>query len=575
MQEDSTEDRTQAHPGDGAEGGGSPKRGRLLRAASGLVAAALSGLLIFASFPPVDLWPLAFVAFVPLLLSLGHARSYAWAAAYGAVAAVFAYLPAFAWVASVAVPGWFGLALYLGFYLVVAALAIRFAQRCLGACWPLTAAMVWTALELVRGCLGPGFPWLFLGYTQYRFAALRQLAAFGGVYLVSFIVFLAGAGVAAAILDIPGGPSRWPSRRHLAMLVVSLLVLLGAVAFGDAVMARVTVEDGPVVGVVQQNIPRLVPEIYAQPQTEQEEIDQIAGMYREMADEVQRAAQLTAALRGKDVELVVWPETTVQIPMNVAPELLIPPGRGVAEGALACLEALGADMDTHFLVGAPTYYPRDVGYVQDLRYGTEVSDCGNSAVMLSPEGRFLDRYDKMRLVPFGEYVPLRDVFPFLEKLTPIGREITPGKARVVFRLPRRNEAEDVCFSALICYEDVFADLTRSFRREGAQFMVNLTDEGWYYIRGELEQHLAMAVFRAVETRTTVVRAANTGISCFIDPRGEIYAALPPHAEGALSAPVRLCDDIPPYVLYGDWFASGCLVLAIALPPLLIVLRRRP
>jgi apolipoprotein N-acyltransferase len=574
MADSNTEDPAGTPTGDRSESVRAAGRTRLARAAPGLVAAALSGLLLFASFPPMDLGLVGFVAFVPLLVALGHARSYLWAGLYGAVAALFAYLPAFAWVASVAVPGWVGLALYVGFYLVVAALAIRFAQRRLGPWWPLMAAATWTALELVRARLGPGFPWLFLGYTQYRFAALRQMAAFGGVYAVSFIVFLIGAALAAMILRVPGGPSGWPSRRQLAVLAASLLVLLGATIAGRGAMARVAVTDGPVVGVVQQNIPRLVPEIFQQPQNEREEADQIARVYREMADEVRRAAELSAALRGTDVRLVVWPETTVQLPMNVSPDLFVHPrDREVLQGTLDRLKALGADMDTHFLVGAPTYYPRDAGYVEDARYDTESRDYGNSAVLMSPEGRFLERYDKIRLVPFGEYIPLRETFPFLERLTPIGREITPGAARVIFGLPRRTDGEEVRFCALICYEDVFADLTRAFRRDGAQFMVNLTDEGWYYIRGELEQHLAMAVFRAVETRTTVVRAANTGISCFIDPRGDVYAALPPLTEGALSAPVRLCDRITPYVRHGDCLAWCCLAAAIALPLILIIRRR--
>ena len=192
--------------------------------------------------------------------------------------------------------------------------------------------------------------------------------------------------------------------------------------------------------------------------------------------------------------------------------------------------------------------------------------------MFSPEGEFEGRYDKMKLVPFGEYIPLRDALPFLQVFTPMTRELTPGDRPVVFTLP--GEGEEVGLGPLICYEDVFPSLTRAFRRKGADVLVNLTDEGWYRIPGELGQHLAMAVFRAVETRTSVVRAANTGISCFIGPRGEIYARLKPHHEGALAAHVRLCKASTPYVRHGDVFAIACLVLSLAALGTLAALRRR-
>ena len=117
---------------------------------------------------------------------------------------------------------------------------------------------------------------------------------------------------------------------------------------------------------------------------------------------------------------------------------------------------------------------------------------------------------------------------------------------------------------------MFPDLTADFRRKGADFLVNVTDEGWYDIAGELDQHLAMAVFRAIETRTSVVRAANTGISCFIGPRGQVYAAIEPRTEGALSAPVQLCPVLTPYVRWGDAFGIACLMLTLALPALLAV-----
>jgi apolipoprotein N-acyltransferase len=517
-------------------------------------------------------------------------------------------------VASVAVLGWLGLAIYVGLYLVVQALAVRALQRHFRAFWPALAAASWVALELSRGHFGPGFPWLFLGYTQYRSGGLVQVAAYGGVYAVSFLVFFVGAAAAALGLALLRG--RTGSGRHLRLhavlqLAFAVLLVAAAAARGEQIKERTALTEGPTVGVIQQNIPRLVPELFPAEEPEDKALSEAErtrlreekerkeeeAAYRQIEDEIETAAHLTARLRGKDVRMVVWPETTVQVPLNLSPDYFDLPPRelevieailglrfprflrqmartqAVIETTLGHMAALGTDMDCYLLTGAPTYYPRQSGYVTDLRYGIYVRDYGNSAVLFSPQGAFVERYDKIRLVPFGEYIPLRNLLPFLSVFTPITREITPGKEQVIFSLPGRPGEPQTRFGALVCYEDVFPALVRDFRRKGAQFMVNLTDEGWYYIPGELRQHLAMAVFRAVETRTSIVRAANTGISCCISPRGDVYAALSPHVQDALSARILLSEEVTPYVRYGDVFALGCLMLAIALPPVLLVLRR--
>ncbi len=531
----------------------------------GVVASALSGLLLFLAFPRVDWGALAYVALVPLFVAACRAPSVFRTLAYGVVAAAFGFLPAFAWVASVAPSGWIVLAAYVGAYMVLAVVLIRVFQRRMRVLWPLLAAALWVALDFSRAHLGPGFPWLFIGYTQYRSAGLLQLAALGGVHVVGFVVVLVNASIASVVLALT--ERRWRLAGPVLVLSCTVILLLVAVVAGRHVRESLPVREGPVVGVVQQNFPRLVSEIYSTTRTQQD-------AYRLMAEEMQVAAQLSVGLRDHHVRLLCWPETTVQVPLNLSPELLVSPVREMVEQALGYIRTLAEDMDAYVLVGAPTYFARSAGYIRDLRYTVHATeDYGNSAVLFSPQGEFVDRYDKVRLVPFGEYVPWRDILPFLPWLTPIPREITPGAGPVIFRLSQRD-GPPVPYGALICYEDVFPDLTREFRLLGARFFVNLTDEGWYVIPGEHGQHLAMAVFRAVETRTSVVRAANTGISCFIGPRGSVYEALPLNTRGALAAPVRLCDAVTPYVRFGDWFPASCLVVSILVPVLLGVVKRR-
>jgi apolipoprotein N-acyltransferase len=239
-----------------------------------------------------------------------------------------------------------------------------------------------------------------------------------------------------------------------------------------------------------------------------------------------------------------------------------------------------------FLVGAPSL----VGAERAARYGLDSRGFSVSAYYLDPArygaprapagAGMLGRYDKIKLVPFGEYVPYVDVFPFLARLTPIGRGNVAGREYTVFELPwdaapahEPGAPSPLPFSALVCYDDCFPEVTARFRRGGARFMVNVTYEGWYHVPGELRQHLAMAVFRAVETRTTMVRAANTGISCFIDPLGRVYARLPADEPGALTAPVRLHAGLSFYARHVDVFAVLCLVFGAAAVGLSLYLRR--
>ncbi len=559
---------------------------------------AVGGGLVYLAFPPADFWPLSYVALAPVFFSACRSPSWKGAALCGAAAGLVAYLPAFAWLASVSVAGWVFLSIYVATYMTAAAVLVRHLGRRYPRGWPVLAACAWVGLELIRANFATGFPWLLYGHTQHRFTALIQLAALTGAYGVSFLVVWVNASLAAAALsfqrrDAHGGQ---PRRRWALVNVGAALGLVSICAVAGARLAAgMELKEGPVVGVVQQNIPRLVSEIgmppevaeaLAQLELEAEGMDESTrerlarevmayydGIYANMRREIEKTAALSERLVGEGVRLLVWPETTVQVPLNIAPSLN-PDARSAAvqEFAFQTLRRLGRSMDAHLLVGAPSWFPRSAGFVERVYYDTTVRHFANSALMFSPDGEFLQRYDKMHLVPFGEYVPGRDWLPVLGKLTPMTRDVTPGETPVIFELPV-GSGETVRFAALICYEDVMPSLVRQFRRGGAQFLVNLTDEGWYRIPGELTQHAAMAVFRAVETRLTVVRAANTGISCFINPRGEIYRVVKQEVggrtrlcevEGSAAAPVLLCDSVTPYVRLGDWFGWGCLLVLIFL-----------
>jgi len=549
------------------------------------IVSAAGGTLVFLAFAPAELWILSYVALVPVFVCASRTGSYREAALCGAAAGVCAYLPGLAWLSDVTIGGWVFLALYVAAYVMAAAVLARFFAGRRPSLWPLLMACAWVGLEIVRANFATGFPWFLYGYTQYRWTALIQIAAVIGAYGVSFLVVFVNAALARTVLAAGTGGKALPGAGAM-LFAAGALVAVCAIG-GD----RAAPDIKRIYALTDQDVRALSPE----------QVDRLNarlraywdGVFGRIRDEIDKAARLSRELEGKGVDLLVWPETTVNEPLN--PEsapFLGPQAQSMQQHAMDTLRQLGRSLNAYLCIGAPYLFVERMGDTRMEAYGPEAENNANSAYFFSPHGRLLGRYDKVHLVPFGEYVPLRDWLPFLQALTPMTRQLTPGDELVVFDLPFA-QGQTATFGVLICYEDVFASLARKLRRgpvpgrgkprARADFLINITDEGWYRVPGELKQHLAMAVFRAVETRTTVVRAANTGVSCFINPRGELYRIVQKEVggrivvrdiEGSACAPVLLCDSITPYTRAGDWFAWLCLVLAVASVPADRVLRRR-
>jgi len=220
-----------------------------------------------------------------------------------------------------------------------------------------------------------------------------------------------------------------------------------------------------------------------------------------------------------------------------------------------------------FLVGAPRMDPRS----QDVYY--------NSAYLLSEDGRITVHYDKLHLVPFGEFIPFKRLLYFVEKFAPmpIG-DFSKGKDYTVFSFPIRRDTRSenvtwklwkrVRFSTLICFEDIFPDLTRRFVKEGIDFLVNMTNDAWFHKTSAAYQHAQCSVFRAVENRIAVIRAANTGLSCFIDQKGRIVSTVKEGGEelfvgGFKSHAITLARTRTLYCVYGDIFAYLCIAFSCA------------
>jgi apolipoprotein N-acyltransferase len=230
-----------------------------------LALSAAGGALMYLSFPPVDLWWLAWAALAPLLMATALAPGRKAAALCGIVFGLAAYLPALFWLTSVSVGGWVGLVIYLSVYAMLSALIAHRLRGRHGWAWPLLFACAWAGLELVRTWFCTGFPWLLFGYTQYRLLALVQLAAVAGVYAVSFLLVLHNACLAEVLLRLLRGAAAQAGglKASLRVYAASVAAVAAAMLLGLHAVNRVELRRGPVVGVIQQNIPRLVSDITA------------------------------------------------------------------------------------------------------------------------------------------------------------------------------------------------------------------------------------------------------------------------------------------------------------------------
>jgi apolipoprotein N-acyltransferase len=402
------------------------------------------------------------------------------------------------------------LAAYCGLYLGLYAAAVAWlAGRRSMLLATLAAPFVWVALEWLRGRVMGGFPWGSLGYSQYRQLPVIQIAELGGVYAVSFLVIAVNVALAASVL--------LPRRRAIVVLGLAALLVGGALLFGYHRLRGVgTPGETAAVAIVQPSI--------AQP----------LKWDRDYAiATLQIYFELTRQTASKRPDLIVWPETSTPTILRRDP------------GLIAALARLSRE------VGAPVM----VGSVDAEE--TSPPTYRNTAFLLDERG-IVNRYDKIQLVPFGEYVPLSGVIGFVRGWAEFIADLEPGSRSVVFSGPPAP------FGTIICYEGVFPALVRRFVQGGARFMVNMTNDGWFGRTDGPLQHLGMYPFRAVEHRVAVVRAANTGVSALIAPSGEITQTLPLFVRGTLDGRVALRDRQTLYTRFGDWLAYLSLAVSAAM-----------
>ncbi|MDD2464418.1 MAG: apolipoprotein N-acyltransferase [Desulfobulbus sp.] len=510
---------------------------------------ASAALLALAMPGRVGWWPLLFFALVPLLLVALYARPGRSALA-GFLFGLVYHLTLLYWILIVlgqygglslwvSVPALFLLSSYMAAY---PALFCFLLSRVAGRSWhrersivPLVwgAPVLWVGLEYAKGILFSGFPWMDLGYGLFAQPKLIQAADIGGHHLISFTLVLCN-GLLVALIDRQRRAVRWGvhSERRLLVAAVAFLVFIGGYSMVRyQVVAMIAARSMQArVAVVQGNIDQA---LKWSSEVKAATVDTYIKLSRQ-------------AISGQDIELVVWPETALPFYPQQDPLM----GR---------VSAFTGAHNAWLLTGAPLYtLPKPADGNQQIRYY-------NGAILVGPDGRLHGRHAKQHLVPFGEYVPLRKYLPFLEPLVVSVGDFTPGEEKGPITLgPMR-------LGMLICYESIFPMIAHDAVLGGANLLVNITNDAWYGRSSAPYQSLAMAVFRAVENKRSLIRAANTGVSGFVDPVGHVIEKSDIFTESALVAQVPMVEVTTVYNRQGFRFGSVC---AMGLVVMLLVRGRR-
>lgn len=481
-----------------------------------------SSLLLILSFPKFNLEFLAWFGFVPVFFALNNKSLKQAFFLFFATGVIF-WAGIIYWLVHVTLAGTIVLILYLALYFAAFGLIIR---PCTKHSTPYSLIFIpsaWVLLEYLRSHIFTGFPWALLGYSQYLNLPVLQIADITGAWGVSFLVMM----VNVAVVEISWSIAKGLKPRLKAVVILLVLFLSLTLSYGyfrlSAHPPKQT-QHPMRVSVIQGNI--------------SQELKWAPAARAYILD---RYARLTVRAAADKPDLIIWPEAS-------APGLLGEDGEVFQE-----IFSLSKEAKTPLLIGA-------VADDNQKYY--------NSVLLIEPSGAIVGRYDKIHLVPFGEYIPLKNVFSFLETIAPIG-DIEGGTKFTIFESHSRPGRAPEKFAVLICFEDLFPELSREFVRRGAGFLVNITNDAWYKKTNAAHQHFQACVFRAVENRVFLARSANTGVSGFINPWGKIISLVGDESGKNIFISGYNTREIIParesitfYTRYGDIFPLACLLFVL-------------
>ena len=537
--------------------------------------AAGAGLLLAAAFPSIGIAGFAWIA-PALLLASAYGKTGSDAFRIGYVGGLASFLFSLCWLLRIPakgfpILGWLALSAYVALY---AAIWVWLLSGKIGQgswlrrlTWTLLGAAAWVALEMTRVRFLSGFPWNLLGDSQFNQLPLIQIASITGVHGVSFVVVWTSLTILSATLAI----LRQPTTRYIWLgdMFPPLLVVLGLFMFGTSRMRAMREEARPTLRVA-----------FIQPSIPQTMIWNSKDNDRRFAE----LLRLTADALTNATDLVIWPEAAV-------PKMI-----RYDEETLHTITSLAKSNHLWMIIGSDDSEPARHGKKPDE------ADYYNASFLINPDGELANRYFKRNLVIFGEYIPLVRWLPFVKWFTPIDGGFEAGDRIVPFVLERQtpirlDSASDpqladseirapVRTATLICFEDVFPHLAREYVSDDTDFLVNLTNDGWFGEGGEQWQHTASAVFRAVENGVPLLRCCNNGVTCWIDARGVVREVFHDangrvFGAGVMTAKIPLLapgEKREPtfYNLHGDWFGWGCVTVTgiVLLPRLPKSFRRK-
>ena len=530
------------------------------------VLSVLSAVALWFAFPPAEWGWLAWVALVPLFgLVTGNqpkGKLYlgSWLGGF-----VF-WMLSLQWVSAIDPSAWAGW-LAMAFVLSLGwPLFLWCARRgvSLGVSPMIATPVAWVGLESLRTHILSGFPWYFLAHSQYKVGPLIQISDFAGSLGLSFLIAL----VNALICDLSSRETVRDRAVYFRTGIVGLAVV-ATLVYGAVRISTANFKPGPRIALLQSNL--------LQRMKSGNTPDEILGIFRGLIDQ---------AMKGDDrPDLIIWPETAYPYSfVDIDPQFTV---EQVAQAFATTTKHSPAEW-TLFrrivdddLRAISAYYkvPMLIGISAD-RFDHRGASRANAVVMVDPDPKVpLRSYQKIQLVPFGEYIPMINTFPFLTALVPYPAggipNLAPGQAPAWFDVgPYR-------YAPLICFEDTIPHLARRFFSNAPEgrhpdVLVNVTNDGWFRNTSEQQIHLAVSVFRAVENRVPLARAVNTGISAMIDGNGAIVASLAADKSAQLTVIAPLDDRTGLYSILGDWVGLSCLAACALVGPLsLVKLRQRP
>jgi apolipoprotein N-acyltransferase len=499
--------------------------------------AILSGVLLTGAFPKVGFWQLGWFALVPLLMAVKN-HTFVQAFRIGFAAGLVHFLTLLYWLLYtmqtygglpfyLAIPVLFLLSAYMAIYIGLFAALVTPWTKTFSWSYLVAVPVLWVSQEYIRGFLFTGFPWSFLGYSQFNQLHIIQIADIFGVYGISFLMALANASF-FLVLEIvflqksPDHKKQIIPFRAVQILSVFLVLLAAVWLYGKW---QVSSFDNKLskpafrrITVVQGNIDQTI---------KWDPAFQIIS--------TKKYINMSLSTKDHDPDMVVWPET--------ATPFYFPHDAAFSKMVIDAVSRMGKD----FLIGSPSYtYDQTNG---DINYY-------NSAYLIDSEPKIIGKYDKVHLVPFGEYVPFKKWLPFLGKMVEHVGDFNHGKKGETLSW------KDDKIGVQICFEIIFPHLSRAMVKNGADILINITNDAWFAKTSAPYQHFSMAVFRAVENRRSLVRAANTGISGFVDPLGRVLDQSALFKDAVLTENIPIIHEKSLYTRFGDFFAIACVLMSV-------------